>query len=83
MTLDYIEQFLVLTCISIGVTNSAIGLTICAITAGIRKYKSIIKKKKKHDKIVLLAKTKLNSTEILISRSLIDSYINLNEFVLV
>ena len=37
-------------------------LKICAITAGITKYKPIIKKKKKkHDKIVLLAKTKLNS----------------------
>ena len=38
------------------------------ITAEIKKYKSIIKKKKKkHDKIVLLAKSKLNSTEVLIS----------------
>ena len=37
--------------ISIGVTSSAIGLKICAITAGMKRYKSIIKKKKKkHDK---------------------------------
>ena len=29
-------------------------LKICAITAGIKKYKSVIKKKKKeHDKIIL------------------------------
>ena len=42
--------------------NATIGLKICVITAGIKKYKSIIKKKKKrHDKIVLLAKFKLNS----------------------
>ena len=35
------------------------GLKICAITAGIKKYKSIIKKKKKkYDKIVFLAKVK-------------------------
>ena len=34
--------------------NSAAGIKICEITAGIKKYKSIIKKKKKHDKIVLL-----------------------------
>ena len=34
------------------------GLKICEITAGIEKYKSMIKKKKKkHDNIVLLAKT--------------------------
>ena len=55
-------------------SNSVIGLIICAITAGIKKYKSIIKKKKeKHDKIVLLAKSKLKITEILISRASIDS----------
>ena len=40
--------------ISIGVTSSAIGLNIFAIAAGIKKYKSLIKKKKtKHDKIAL------------------------------
>ena len=39
-------------------------------------FKSIIKKKKKcHDKIVLLGKTKLNNIEILISKALFDSYI--------
>ena len=36
------------------------------ITAGIIRYKSIIKKKKKRrDEIVLLAKPKLNSIEVL------------------
>ena len=74
-TLNYIEHFLILAStitgsISIsgfasllgihkGITSSAIGLKSCAITAGIKKYKSIIQKKK-HDKIVLLAKSKLN-----------------------
>ena len=57
--------------------SSAIGLKICAITAGIKKYKSIIKKKKKkHDKIVLQATFKLNSIEVLISKALIDSNIS-------
>ena len=43
----------------IGITSSAIGLKFCAIAAGIRKSKSIInKKKKQHDKVVLLAKSK-------------------------
>ena len=32
--------------ISIGITSSAIALEICAVAAGIKKYKSIIKKKK-------------------------------------
>ena len=54
--------------IPIGITTSAIGLKICALTAAIKKYKSISKKKKKkHNKIVLSAKSKLNSIEVLIS----------------
>ena len=87
-TLNYIEHFLILGstiagCVSIsafaslvgipiGITSSAIGLNICAVTAAIKKYKSMIKKKKKkHDKIVFLAKSKLNSIEVLISKALI------------
>ena len=38
-----------------GITSSALGLKICAITAGIKRYKSITNKKKKCDKIILLA----------------------------
>ena len=56
--------------ILIGITSSEIGLEICAITAGIKKYKPIVKKKKqKHDEIVFLAKSKLNSIEVLISKT--------------
>ena len=52
--------------------------------AGIKRYKSKIKKKKKkHDKIVLLAKFKINSIEVLISKVLIDLVISHNEFVLI
>ena len=39
--------------------------------------------RKKHDKIVLLTVSKLNSIEVLISKSLIDSVISHDEFVLV
>ena len=39
--------FLFLVGIPIGIMSSAIGLKICAITAGIENYKSIIKVKKK------------------------------------
>ena len=67
--------------ILIGCTSSAIALKICAITAGIKKYKSIIKKKKKkHDKIVLLAKSKLSGIEVLIYKTLIDSVISHYDF---
>ena len=41
------------------------------------------KKKKKHDKIVLLAKSKLNSVEVWISKALMDSNINRDKFVLI
>ena len=63
--------------------SSAMGLKISAIAAEIKKYKSIIKKKKKHDKILLLAKSKLNRIEVLISKALIDSNISCDEFVLI
>ena len=56
---------------------------MCAIAAGMKKYKSVIKKKKKkHDKIVLLTKSRLNNIEVLISKALIDSDISHDEFVL-
>ena len=59
--------------IPIGITSFAIRLKICAITAGIKRYKSIIKKKKTDDKIVSLPKAKWNSIEVLICKALIDS----------
>ena len=61
--------------IPIGIKSSAIGVNIGVTTAGI--------KKKKHDKTVLLAKSKLNSIEVLISKALIDSVISYNEFILI
>ena len=61
--LNYFEHLLILTstvtgCVSIyafaslvaiplGIMSSAVGIKICAITAEIRKYKQIIKKKRK------------------------------------
>ena len=66
----------------IRITGSAVGITICAITARIKKYNSIIKKKKKkHDKIVLLGRDKLSTKEVLIYKALIDSYISHEELV--
>ena len=97
-TLNYIEHFLILAstitgCVSIsafasltgipkGITSSATGLKIGAVTLGIKNYKSIIKKKKKkNDKIVPLSKSKLNRIEVLISKTLIHSNISHDEFV--
>ena len=78
-----ISAFTYLIGIPVEIMSSAIWLNVFAITAGIEKDKSIFKKKrKKHDKIVLLAKSKLNSIEVLISKSLIDTVISHDEFVL-
>ena len=66
--------------IHIGITSSEIELTICVITAGIKKYQPIIKKeKKKHDKIALLAKSRLNSVEVLTSKALVDEFALTND----
>ena len=70
--------------IPIGIKRFAIGLEICAIVEGIKMYELVIKKKKKnHDKVVFLAKAKLNSIEVLNSKTLIDSVISHYEFLLI
>ena len=79
-----ISGFTFLLGILIGIRSSVIGLTFCARTAGIKECKWIIKKNKKnHDKIIFLTKSKLNSTDALISKILIDSKISHDRFVLI
>ena len=80
-----ISAFASLVGVLVGITCSAIQLTICKISAAIKKYKSIIikKKRKKHDKIVFLAKSKSNNVEVLICKVLFDSNISHDEFVLI
>ena len=78
--MDSIFSFASFVEIPIGIASSAKGLNNCTITSGIKKYKY---KKKKHDKIVLLAKSKYSSIKVLISKALIDSNISHDEFVLI
>ena len=60
--------------IPVSITNSAKAIKICVVISGIKRYKSIIeKKKKKNDTTELLAKTMLNTTESLICNALINS----------
>ena len=64
--------------------SSTIGLNICAIIVRIKKYKSIIKEqKKKYNEIALLTNTNLYCIKHSISRSLTDSYIGRNYFLLI
>ena len=70
--------------IPIGITSSMVGLRSCVITAVIKRYKSVTeKKKRRHDKIVLLEKAKLNRIEVLISKVLVNSIISHDEFVFI
>ena len=79
-----ISAFASLVGIPIGITSFAIGSKICVLTAGIKYYKSKIKKKKKeHDKIVFLAKSKLHRIEVLISKALINSDVSHDEIALI
>ena len=51
--------------VTVGIASYALGLKVFEITAGIKNYKSIIKKKrKKHKKIVLLEKIKLSNIKV-------------------
>ena len=55
-----ISAFALLVYAPVGIASSAVELNICAVTAEIKKYKSIIKKKKKkYDKILVLGKDKV------------------------
>ena len=62
---------------------SVIFTLIYSLTTGIaQKLLNITrKKKKKHDEILMLAKSKLNSVETLISQALIDMEISHQEFI--
>ena len=78
----WVFSYALLACVSVGITSSAVGLKICALTTAIKMQESIIKKKRrKHDKIVLLAKTKLSAIKVLIFNALLDSNFNHDEFV--
>ena len=78
------SSFAFLDVIPIGIASSVIGLKMFVITAGFKKYKSIIKEQRnKNDRILSLAKSKLNSVEVFIAKALIDSNISHDEFVLV
>ena len=65
-----------------GIASASFNL-IFSITAGIIKklLSTTIKKKKKHDQILMVAKSKYNRIEALISQALIDIDISHEEFI--
>ena len=66
----------------VGIASASFTL-IFSLSTGITKnlLNTTRKKKKKHDKILILAKSKLSSIETLISRALIDMDISHEEFI--
>ena len=71
-----ISAFASLVFVPVGITSTAVGINICAITAGFKSISQLKKKKKKHNKIVLLRK---DTIEFLTSKALISH----DEFLLV
>ena len=66
----------------VGIASASFTLIFSLSTGITKKLLNITrKKKKKHDKILMLAKSKLNSIETLISQALIDMDISHEEFV--
>ena len=65
----------------VGIASPSFTLIFLLRTGIIKKLLSITRsKKKKHDKILMLAKSKLNSIETLVSQALIDMEISHEEF---
>ena len=77
-----IISFTSITVVPAGIASASFAL-IFSITAGIIKklLSTTIKKKKKHDQILMLAKSKYNSIEALISQALNDINISHKEFI--
>ena len=65
-----------------GIASVSFTLIFSLATGIVKKILNITRtKKKKHDKILMLAKSKLNSIETLISQALIDMEISHEEFI--
>ena len=66
---------------SVGIASASFTLMFSLTTGIIKKLLSITrKKKKKHDEILILAKSKLDIIETLVSQALIDMEISHEEF---
>ena len=66
----------------VGIASASFTLIFSLTTGIVKKLLNITRnKKKKHDKILMLAKSKLNSIETLVSQALIDMEISHEEFI--
>ena len=66
----------------VGIASAAFTIVFSLATGIIKKLlKTTKNKKKKHDKVLILAKSKLNSIETLLSQALTDMKISHKEFI--
>ena len=91
---DYVDQALTVLSATYGevsiissIVGAPIGIASASLTLFFSLTKGIVKKllditrKEKHEKILMLAKSKLNSIETLVSQALIDMEISHEEFI--
>ena len=66
----------------IGITSASLSLAFSLCTGLVKKLlKATRNKKKKHNKVVMLARSKLNSVESKISKALISNQISHEDFI--
>ena len=66
--------------IPVGIAGASLTLIFTVTTGVVKKLLNIMRKKKKHNKIITIARNKLNIIETLISQALIDFDISHEEF---
>ena len=77
-----IASFATATGASVGIMSASCSLAFSVTTGFVKKFlKTIRNKKKKHNKIVMLARSKLNSIESKISEALINNEISHEDFM--
>ena len=83
--LHQVEEFIISSVSLVGAPTGIVGASftlIFSLTTGIiKKLLSITRNKKKHDKILMLAKNKVNSIETSVSQALINMEISHEEFI--
>ena len=87
--MQQLEEYLFVCCLFTSIVGATVGIAsasftlIFSLSTGITKKLLNIarKKKKKHNKILMVAQSKLNSIETLISQALIDMDISHEEFI--
>ena len=79
-----IASFATVIGIPIGIASASLGIAFSLCTGLVKKLlKATINRKKKHNKIIMLARSKLNSIESKISKALINNQIIHEDFMAV